>query len=374
MDARTVGVEEELVLVDPESRRATARSPEVLKFAAERTSARGADILDHELFQHQLETRTPPVTDLSELRSHIIHARRVAAEAAAGAGLLTIATGTVPLAGGEPRPTRDDRYLAMIETFGEIARPGGTCGMHVHVRVADEEEGVGVIDRIVPWLPVLLAVSANSPYFHGRDTGYASWRSQVWSQWPSAGPTERFGSVERYHEVSRRLIASGAAQDEGMLYFDARLSRHQPTVEVRISDVCTDPDEAIFIAALVRALVARTAADGPDGPLSPGDVPWRSELLRAAQWRAARHGLSDRLLDPRTGALAPARPVLEALVELVRDQLDASGDADLVADGVGRVLAENGAGRQRAAFERSGGDLATVVDDLVRRTNACWRG
>ena len=103
------------------------------------------------------------------------------------------------------------------------------------------------------------AISANSPFYQGRDTAYASWRSQAWAQWPSAGPTERFGSLENYREVSRQMRESGAAQDEGMLYFDARLSAEHPTVEVRISDVCTDPDDAVLIAALLRGLVSSAA-------------------------------------------------------------------------------------------------------------------
>ncbi|GAA4825503.1 glutamate--cysteine ligase [Nocardioides caeni] len=362
---RTVGVEEELILVDPLTRRASPRSQQVLKYAAESGLA-GHDVLDHELFRHQLETRTPPCSDLGELRDHLWAGRRAAAVAAAGVGLGTAASGAVPIESGEPRPTRDDRYLAMIETYGEIARPGGTCGMHVHVNIDSDDEGVSVIDAITPWLPVLLAISANSPFHLGRDTGYASWRSQSWAQWPSAGPPERFGSAQAYHDVRRRLVASGAAADDGMLYFDARLSRNQPTVEVRIADVCTDLEDAVLMAALTRGLVERAA----DDDAAPRDAAWRAELLRAARWRAARFGLADRLLDPVTGELEPARQVVESLVRHVRDQLDDNGDTDLVGTGVDRVLAEGGSARQRAAHERSDGSLVAVVDELVLRTNA----
>lgn len=361
--ARTVGVEEELLLVDPQTRAAAPRSQQVLKYAAEHRLGTPGQ-LDHELFRHQLETRTPPATDLADLRRDLVAARRAAAEAAAGVGLLTAATGAVPLPSGAPRTTRDDRYLAMVETYGEVARPGGTCGMHVHVHISSEEEGVAVIDGITPWLPVLLAVSANSPFYHGRDTRYASWRAHSWSQWPSAGPVERFGTLAAYREVSRRIIASGAALDEGMLYFDARLSRAHPTVEVRITDVCTDPDDAVLLAALVRALVTHAANGVTEG------VAWRVELLRAARWRAARYGLADRLLDPVTGEVRPAREVLEHLLATVRAPLEDHGDAGLVHDAVARVLSEGGSVRQRAAYERSGGNVAAVVDDLVTRTNA----
>ncbi|UMG94498.1 glutamate-cysteine ligase family protein [Nocardioides sp. TF02-7] len=228
---------------------------------------------------------------------------------------------------------------------------------------------MAVIDRIAPWLPVLLAVSANSPFYLGRDTAYASWRSQVWARWPSAGPTERFGSVEGYREVGRRLIATGAARDAGMLYFDARLSADHPTVEVRVADVCTSVDDGVLVAALVRALVAHAAEQGSGPQGTADDPPWRSELLRAAHWRAARQGLTGALVSPLTGELAPAREVLDSLVTEVRDQLEAYRDLALAEDGVQRVLAGGGATRQRAAYERSGGELTAVVDDLVERTD-----
>ncbi|KAB2811258.1 YbdK family carboxylate-amine ligase [Pimelobacter simplex] len=366
MDRRTVGVEEELLLIDPESRLPAPRAEQVLKYAREHGTG-ASDALDHELFRHQLETRTPPVTSLDDLRRHLVGARRDATEAAAAVGLAVAASGAVPLGGGDPRTSPDDRYRAMVETYGEVARPGGTCGLHVHVAIDSDDDGVRAIDTITPWLPVLLAISANSPFHHGRDTRYASWRSQVWTQWPSAGPTAPFGSAAGYREASRRLIASGAALDPGMLYYDARLSESYPTVEVRITDVCTDPDEAVLIAALVRGLVDHALAT------TSAPAPWRAELLRAARWRAARYGLTDRLLDPRTGRLAPARAVAESLVHRVRDHLDAHGDTALVDAVLPQVLAEGGATRQRAAYERGGGNVADVVDDLVARTGAAWR-
>ncbi len=370
MQPRTVGIEEELFLVDPATRQVAPRSQAVLNRAVPDPALGPDEDLDKELFRHQLETRTSPLSDLGELRTHLVRQRRAAAEAAAEAEVLTAATGTNPVPGGEPEVSRDDRYLAMLQTYGEIARGGGICGMHVHVQVDSDEQGVAVIDGLAPWLPVLLAISANSPYAHGRDTGYHSWRSQGWARWPSAGPTERFGSVAGYREASRRLIDSGAAIDKGMLYFDARLSEDNPTVEVRITDVCTDPDEAVLIAALVRGLVMWLADLDAPGPEVPR---WRVDLLHAAKWRAARYGLSDRLLCPITTDLTPAREVLSTLVGTVRDPLEACGDRAVVEDGLDRVLAGGGASRQHAAYERSNGDLVAVVDDLVTRTNACWR-
>jgi carboxylate-amine ligase len=325
--------------------------------------------LDKELFQHQVETRTDPASDLAAVEQQLLVGRAVAGRAARALDLAAVAVATVPLP-DEPQLTPDERYRDMVVRYAEITRRAGTCGMHVHVAVEGGEEGVAVIDRIGPWLPVLRAVSANSPYFEGRDTGYASWRSQLWSRWPTAGPTAAFGSLAAYRELSRELMASGAARDVGMLYFDARLSAHQPTVEVRIFDTCTDPAEAAFLAALVRGLVEHAACAWRAGEDAPQ---WRTETLRAAHWRASRLGLSDTLVHPRARRLVPARTALEALAAEVHGELVEAGDLARVEEGIERALAGGGAARQRAAFERSG-DLAGVVADLVERSESVWAG
>ncbi len=372
MGVRTVGVEEELLLVDPRTGRASPRSGEVLAAHHQQYGVRPVQAsqgLDKELFQHQVETRTDPVTDLASLERQLLVARAVAGRAARAVGLAAAAVAAVPLP-DEPQLTPDERYQDMMVRYAEITRRAGTCGMHVHVAVAGGAEGVGVIDRIGPWLPVLRAVSANSPYFEGHDTGYASWRSQLWSRWPTAGPTATFGSLAAYQELARELIASGAARDLGMLYFDARLSAHQPTVEVRIFDTCTDPADAVFLAALVRGLVEHAARHWRGG----GEAPrWRTETLRAAHWRASRVGLTDTLVHPVHRRLVPAREALAALVSEVSTELVEAGDDARVAAGVTRVLGCGGAARQRAAFERTG-DLAGVVADLVERSEAAWSG
>jgi carboxylate-amine ligase len=362
MDTRTVGVEEELLVVDPATRAVTSRAPEVLKAYADR---HGADSeIGHELFRHQLETRTQPTVGVDDAVAQVVERRRRAAEAAAARDLAVAACATIPMGIDDPEVTADDRYRDMVEAYGAVAKLGSTCGMHVHVAIESEEEGVGCLDRIAPWLPVLLAVSANSPYADGADTGYASWRTQQWSTWPSAGPTQAFGSVAGYRRTCERMLASGAARDTGMLYFDARLSTGHPTLEVRVLDVVTDVDDVGLLVALVRGLVETAAvASAEDGPTPD----WRSEELRAARWRAARHGLSDDLVHPDDHELRPAREVLGALVDLVGERLDAAGDTDRVTSGVERVLSGTGASRQRAAFERTG-SIEGVVDDVLART------
>ncbi len=370
---RTLGIEEELLLFDPATREVVPGAQRLLKEFREHGLGRlpsglSSDEVDPELFRHQLETRTDPTRDLGDTFTQLANARRTAGEAARAVGLATGACGTVPLAGDRSVLTPGDRYRDMVDSFGEVARTGGTCGMHIHVGIESDEEGVAVIDRITPWLPVLVALSANSPFASGRDTGYASWRSQVWTRWPSAGQTEPFGSLEGYREVCRMLLVSGAARDSKMFYFDARLAEEHPTVEIRVCDVCAEPSQAVVIAALARGLVETAAAEWADGVTTPA---WRSEALRAAHWRAARFGMAGSLMDPITADLLPAREVLDALVAHVAPALAEAEDTARVELGLAVALHQGGAARQRAAYERTG-DVAGVVDDLIQRTELTW--
>ena len=322
---RTVGVEEELLLVDPETGAPVAVAGSVLA---------GSDGLDAELQQQQIEIGTEPCDSLTELADQLRHWRSEAGAAAERAGALIVATGTSPVP-VVPELTVTPRYRAMVETFGLTTAEQLTCGCHVHVGIDSAEEGVAVLDRIRSWLPVILALTVNSPYWQGEDSGYASFRSQAWTRLPTAGPTDAFGSAEAYHSEVDRLLRTGVALDLGMIYFDARLSHHLPTVEIRIADVCLFRDDALLVAALVRALVDTAAREWRAGAPVP---PVETSVLRLATWRAGRSGLAGDLLDPVNGSPLPARQVLAELVEHVGEALAASGDGTVVADLLETVL------------------------------------
>jgi glutamate---cysteine ligase / carboxylate-amine ligase len=369
---RKVGVEEELLLVDPESGELANASGAVLHEHREQHDRAGdeqgpaAEDLEGELLRHMVETHTDPSADLSRIAHELRVARRTALAAAEESGIALAAVATPPLGPSAPAVTANPRYERIVDEFGDTGRRAGTLGMHVHVDIADDEEGVRVIDGLRPWLPLLLAVSANSPYAGGRDTGYASWRNQVWGRWPSAGPAEPYGSVAEYRRVSEAVIRLGAALDPGMLYYDARLAEDFPTVEIRVADTCTEVEDAVLVVALARALVETVASADPVAESVAKPV--RSDLLRAAWWRASRFGLSDELVHPGSWTLVPAAEAVEDMVDNVSDALARAGDTELVADGLARLSATgNGARRQRAAYERSG-DLRGVVRDLVART------
>jgi carboxylate-amine ligase len=365
---RRVGVEEELLLVHPETGELANAAGAVLHEhrtdRADTASPVASRDLEGELLRHMVEIHTDPSGELSEIARQLREARRTAIAAAEESGVAVVAVATAPLGSATPAVSANPRYERIVQEFGDTGRAAGTLGMHVHVDVADDEEGVRVIDGLRPWLPLLTALTANSPYASGRDTGYASWRQQVWSRWPSAGPAEPYGSAAEYHRVSETLIRLGAALDEGMLYYDARLSAAYPTLEIRVADTCTDVDDAVLVAALARALV-ETLASGVPAEAAP-----RSDLLRAAWWRAARYGMTGALVHPVSWELVPASEAVRALAESVGPALEGVGDGALVEEGLGRI-ATNGTGarRQRQAFERTG-ELRGVVDDLVARTVA----
>jgi len=357
MTVRTVGVEEEFLLVDRETGQPRAVDDAVL--AASDSDEVGD--LTGELQREQLETGTRPCRTLDELSSNLRTARATAAAAAAEVDVALAPLATSPVA-VEPTVSSSDRYQEMVRRFGRTVSEELTCGCHVHVSIDSDEEGVAALDRLRPWLAPLLALSANSPFWQGADTGYASYRNEVWSRLPSAGPYGVFGSAAVYTDLTESMIASATLLDEAMVYFDARLSRKHPTLEVRVADVCLDADDAVLIAALGRALV-QTGIDAWRRGEPPDPV--RTEMLRLAAWRAGRSGLDGELLDPATWKPAPAADVLGAMVAHVAPALEEAGDLATTRSLLRAVLDRgNGAARQRAALHRTG-DLAAVVRAVI---------
>ncbi|MEU9252718.1 glutamate--cysteine ligase [Streptomyces sp. NPDC048270] len=368
---RSVGVEEELLLVDEDTGEPLAVAGAVLAAADRAAGADGAEngeegghTFEAELQEEQVEFATKPVTEMGELRDEIVRWRAEAARHAAVAGAAVAAVATSPLA-VRPSMSPGRRYAWVARQFGMTAQEQLTCGCHVHVSVESDEEGVGVLDRIRPWLPVLTAISANSPFWQGEDTLYGSYRSRVWNRLPSAGPVDVFGSADRYHAEVRAMVDSGVLRDRGMLWFDARLSASYPTVEIRVADVCLDASTPVLLAALVRALVETAArawqAGEPPARVSTG-------LLRLASWQAGRSGLDGPLLHPQTLREASPEEALEALYRHVEDALADSGDEELVRAGIAGLLEHGNGARVQRALLRSEGDLASVVRHCARRT------
>ncbi|NUU17861.1 glutamate--cysteine ligase [Cellulomonas humilata] len=358
-----MGVEEEFLLVTPEGRPEPVATT-VLRHASavEQSSPDepGGD-LEKEFKQEQIETSTPPRADLTELAAEIRAGRARADALARRAGARIAALAAAPQV-VESTVLPDRRAYAIRAEFGRTAQDQLTCGCHVHVSIDDPDEGVRILDHLRPWNAVLLALSGNSPSWQGSATGYASYRSQVWGRWPTAGPTAPFGDAAGYRSVVDELLRTGAILDEGMVYFDARLSSRYPTVEVRVADVCLDAEDAALQAALVRGLAEAAMGEPMRQP--------RTELLRAATWRAARSGLTGDLVSPLTGTPLPAAEVVGQLVEHVRPALAAAGDLEWVERHVATVLRRGNGAIQQLGWRAQGADDDEVVRRAVDRTLA----
>ncbi|MDN3353789.1 carboxylate--amine ligase/circularly permuted type 2 ATP-grasp protein [Actinomadura sp. DC4] len=355
-----IGVEEEFHTIDLETRRLIPRADSLLAQLPRKR-------FGTELQRSVVETNSRPYVRLIDLAEDLAALRRGVVAAAEGLGMGIVAAGTVPVADLDSlKVTPDPRYENMLDEYQLLAREQLICGTQVHVDVRDRDMAVAVANRVTPWLPALLALSASSPYWLGLDTGYASYRTLLWSRWPTTGPLGAFGSAAEYDEMIADLVRSGVISDPGMIYYDVRPSAHLPTLELRIADACPRVEDVVLLAGLFRAIVVEEINAMLDGrPASP----IRAEVVRAATWRAARSGLEGELVDPADGTPVPARQLLRRLLERQRPRLEEAGDWELVTE-LTEAAVERGssAARQRQAFARGG--LTEVVDMLVAETRA----
>ena len=185
------------------------------------------------------------------------------------------------------------RYREIADKFGMIAHEQGICGCHVHVAVPSREAAIRVSNRLRPWLPLLLALTANSAVYRNTDTGYASWRRLLWARWPSAGPPPHFDSADEYDAMVAMLRRAGAVLDDGMVYWDVRPSANFPTIEVRVADVPATVAETVLLATLIRASVMTALEDERRGEGSATGA----HALDAAYWKSARDGLDGQAID-----------------------------------------------------------------------------
>ncbi|WP_079148300.1 carboxylate-amine ligase [Streptomyces agglomeratus] len=360
----TVGVEEEYFLIHPGTHRMDPAGARVVT----RASAVLGDLVSGEFTQYQIEGKTPPCAGPGELRKELTRVRAAAVAAAREEGLRLCASGTPVVGGGVPAGIGDHpRYRAGADQYRALLDDFAISAFHAHVHLPDREVAVLVTNHLRPWLPLLVAMSANSPFHQGRDTGYASWRAVMRSAFPCLGPPPYAASLAEHQRLAEAMAASEAMLEAGMPFWDVRLNPRLPTLEIRTMDVLPDIDDTVALTVLVRALVvtARDKAVGGDpGPRT------EAELLRAAYWRAARDGWSGAGVDALSGQILPAPVQAERLVEYVRPALDAYGDTGEVTAFL-RRLTERGCGarRQRAAAAAGGGPGA-VVDELVAATAA----
>jgi carboxylate-amine ligase len=300
-----------------------------------------------------VEVATPVCSDLEEVATHLTRFRHSVRAAARRVDCRLASAGSAPLMAQAAVPvTGTRRYQEMRADAAQLVDEQLICGMHIHVAVPDRQAGAAALGRLRPWLPVLVALGANSPFWDGHDTGFASWRTVVFGRWPVSGPPPFFDGASHYEERVSALLGTGVIADRHQLYWHARLSDEYPTLEVRAPDVQLDVDSAVTIAGMARGLVVTALREGRCGgrPLDPP-----ASILQAAVWHAARHGLTADLVDPRTGTPLPAADVVGALLDRITPALKGLGEVDRVTAGVQRLIAGGtGAARQRAALARGG--------------------
>lgn len=363
----TFGAEEEYLLVDAATGDLVPRADEAVEAATKVLDGEVA----HELNLCQVEVETPVCTTLDQLEAELRSLRTTLAEACKPLGLAPLASASHPFSSWDDQAIdrSSQRYAAMEDRYQMLARRQIICGYHVHIGIEDRASRVEAMNRVRPWLPLLLALSANSPFWQGADSGYASYRTQVWLGWPTSGMPPTLDGPEGYDELVDALVRGHAIEDATHLYWYVRPSERYPTLEFRVSDVCLDVADAVTIAGLVRALAA-AGVRGNDGPLAmPTDRPPLATVyeLRAAIWRAARYGVEGSLVDPETGETGPAHDVIRSAVERLGPALDVHGDRDRVEEGVEAILTRgNGAAWQRRIA--GGSDLRALATAMAERT------
>jgi carboxylate-amine ligase len=358
----TLGVEEEYQVVDAGSRGLEPRGGPVLERAQQTL---GEQVVP-ELRASQVEVVTSVCRTLAEVRAQLVWLRRVVGEAARLEGCRIVAASTHPFSRWqEQRITSDDRYEKLLENYGRLIRQQLAFGFHVHVGLADREAALGVMNHLRVWLAPLLALSANSPFWLGEDTNYASYRTQVWGSLPAAGPPGPFSSLEEHDALIDALVETGGVLDTSSIYWDLRLPEALDTVEIRVADVPSRVDEAVMLAGLCRALV-QACHERVENEEPYPDV--RPELLGISHWNASRYGLDGDLVDVEARRAIPAREMVEKMLHFARPTLEDQGDYDEVSSLLHDTLKEgNGARRQRRAYERTG-RLEDVVDELIEET------
>lgn len=353
----TFGVEEEFLLLHPGTGRPLPHAPEILRQVGRSFTA--------ELAEFQLESNTQVCRTADQAHRELTAARHELATAAERCGSLLVSTGFAPLGLPDSLPLTDkSRYRTIRDRFGHLLDSHTAAGCHVHVGMPDLATCLAVSDHLRPHLPTLLALTANSPFCGGRDTGHASWRSVMWSRLPSAGPPPLHRNTAAYRRSVQLLLNSGAALDPAMVYWLVRPAERLSTLEFRLADATGTAEESLLLALLIRALATIALQDVTEGR-PPPEFP--DQRLRLALWRAAHDGLEGDGLNA-DGELVPARLLLEELRGRAQPALEASGDSARADDILARLLRHgSGAHRQRRAHRRRH-DMADVIALLAEQT------
>ena len=366
----TVGIEEEYLLVERTSRDLAAEPPESMLAECE---ARLEGRVAPEFLRAQIEVATRPCATVAEARADLAHLRATVAQVSGEHGLAPIAASTHPFARWqEQRQVHKERYDALARDLQAVARRLLICGMHIHIGVDDDDLRIDLMNQMSYFLPHLLALTTSSPFWIGEDTGLKSYRLTVFDALPRTGLPDYYESYGEYQRVVDQLIQGGLMADATKLWWDLRPSARFPTLEIRITDVCTRIDDAVAVAALFQCILRMLFR------LKKNNQRWRqyaSMLVEENRWRAQRYGLDEGLVDFGKGEIVPCVTLLEEINELVREDADALGCVKEIAHlktiletgtSAHRQLSTYGAALSRGASQAEA--LTEVVDMLIAET------
>jgi carboxylate-amine ligase len=366
----TIGIEEEYLLVDRRTRDLVTDPPPDLLAELER---RLADLVRPEFMTSQIEVGTPVCRTAAEAGQALMMLRRTVAEVAAGHGLAPIAASTHPFSEWQQQKHTDrDRYHTLARAMQAVARRLLICGMHVHVGIDDDELRIDLMNQAAYFLPHLLALSTSSPFWRGEDSGLMSYRLSVFDELPRTGLPSRFASWGEYRRHVDILVKAGIFEDATMIWWDIRPSDRFPTLEMRITDVCTRLADAVAIAALFQCVLRLLFR------LRRGNQRWRSYdpmLVAENRWRAKRYGIDAGLIDFGRGEIVAFADLVGELLDLIQEDADALDCGTQIRHC--RTIVEGGTSahrqRQRHALALAAGAgrkeaLAAVVDGLIEET------
>jgi carboxylate-amine ligase len=368
--AFTFGIEEEFFLVHPRTRSLMSRVPKTYLKACR---ARLGAVVAPELLQSQIEVATPVLSDFNEAAETLDACRAGLAEVAEAMNYRLVAAGTHPSSHwAHLQATEKPRYARLIADFGIVGRRNVLCGLHVHVAVPPGVDRVVVMNGVMRWLPLFLALSTSSPFWNRHLTGLLSYRQVAYDEWPRTGIPEFFRDQPDYDAFAARLVAAGTMRDASFLWWAIRPALRYPTLELRIADACTRAEDSLIIAALYRCLVRALVRD--PSLAVPHDAQTR-RIIDENRWRAKRDGMEAAFIDERDGRVSPLTDWLDELLALTAPDRAALG-ADRVLHRLPTLLSRgSSAHAQLQAYQqaRDGGAghddaLRAVVDWLVSRT------
>lgn len=313
------GIEEEFFLADAGTRGTPRRGVTAFHAGARER----LDRVERELLQSQVEISTPPLASLGEARSILGDLRAGLAAIGRQHGILVFAAGTHPVARwSRQRPTEADRYERIMRDLRMLGSRNVVCGLHVHVEVPDPSRRVDLMNRLLPFLPVLLALSTSSPFWQARATGLAGYRLCAFGEMPRTGLPDLFAGVEDYERYVRIMTQAGAIQDASFLWWAVRPSKKYPTLELRVADSCTRLDDTLAVAALYRCLV-RLVDRRPD--LNRGATGAMRAIAAENLWRVQADGVRAAIIDELQERAVPFSDHLEAVLADVIEDADALG-------------------------------------------------